>query len=151
LSGEGARTHGGRFNPRGKPALYLALDLVTAANEASQGFTNRLIPPITIVSYEVDCDDIEDLTDLSTLTRLHVSAGDLNCAWKLLAETKQSVPSWSLVNRLATSGVTGIVVPSFAPGATRESKNLVLWRWGDDLPHRVRIFEPDRRLPYPPR
>jgi RES domain-containing protein len=44
LSGEGAAVHGGRFNPRGTPALYLALDPMTAIKEASQGFAHKLEP-----------------------------------------------------------------------------------------------------------
>ena len=34
FSGEGARSHGGRFNPLGVPALYCSLSPVTAMREA---------------------------------------------------------------------------------------------------------------------
>ena len=44
LSGEGAAVHGGRFNPRGTPALYLALDPMTAIKEAAQGFARKFEP-----------------------------------------------------------------------------------------------------------
>ena len=36
LSGEGARRHGGRFNPRGLPALYTSRSVMTAVREANQ-------------------------------------------------------------------------------------------------------------------
>ena len=36
LSGRGAELYGGRFNARGTPALYTALDPATALREASQ-------------------------------------------------------------------------------------------------------------------
>ena len=45
-SGEGARLHGGRFNPKGVPALYLSLNTSTAILEATQGFASRF-PPLT--------------------------------------------------------------------------------------------------------
>jgi RES domain-containing protein len=43
--------------------------------------------------------------------------------------------------------MAGIIVPSYAAGADRKAKNLVLWRWSEDLPHRVRIVDEERRLP----
>jgi RES domain-containing protein len=147
LSGEGARLHGGRFNRKGVPALYLSLDLITAAIEANQGFPFRLVPPITLVSYTVDCDDLSDLSVAGELKRAGGTPAELACAWKRLAETGQPVPSWTVAERLRTRGTAGIVVPSFSPGAPADARNLVLWRWSNDLPHRVRIFDPDNRLP----
>jgi RES domain-containing protein len=61
LSGQGAAIHGGRFNPKGMPALYLSLSIDTAVTEAAQGFAGKL-EPLTICLYEVDCDGIIDLS-----------------------------------------------------------------------------------------
>lgn len=144
-SGEGARLHGGRFNPKGTPALYLSLDLPTAIREASQGFAFRL-PPLTIVEYEVDCDGIVDLTARGALRRHGATAADVRCAWLLLARSGAPVPSWQLAERLIAAGAAGIVVASFAPRAPPASRNLVLWRWSDRLPERVRVFDPEGRL-----
>ena len=146
LSGDGARVHGGRFNSKGVQALYLSLDWSTAVVEASQGFAFR-IPPLTIVTYEVDCADIVDLTDAGELKRLGTRRADLACAWKLLAETGQPVPSWTLTERLRAADFAGIIVPSFAVGAAAGARNLVLWRWSDDIPHKVTVFDPEGRLP----
>jgi RES domain-containing protein len=146
LSGEGARLHGGRFNPKGVAALYLSLDWQTAIIEASQGFAYR-IPPLTIVSYEVDCDDIVDLTTAEERARHRVSSKAMSCAWLLLADTRSPVPSWRIAERMMQAGMAGIIVPSYAAGADREAKNLVLWRWSQDLPHRVSIVDEERRLP----
>jgi RES domain-containing protein len=143
LSGEGARIHGGRFNAKGTPALYLALELSTAILEFNQGLPLRLVPPVTIVSYSVDCDDIVDLTDAAELKRVGVAPADMACAWKLLAETGRPVPSWALADRMRAGGAAGIVVPSYSPGAPTGTKNLVLWHWTDDLPHRVRTYDPE--------
>ena len=38
LSGRGARLYGGRFNPKGVPALYTAFDPATALREAKLRF-----------------------------------------------------------------------------------------------------------------
>lgn len=147
VSGEGARIHGGRFNPQGVPALYLALDFNTAVIGANQGFPFRSMSPITLVSYAVDCDDVADLTNTKVLRRLRVTAADLACAWKLLSEGKKPVPSWLLVERLRSSGASGVIVPSFSPGAAADAKNLVLWKWSADLPYQVVVVDPEEKLP----
>ena len=143
LSGEGARINGGRFNPKGVAALYLSLDWGTAVIEANQGFSFRF-PPLTIVAYDVDCSNIADLSRAKGLKGHRVRRAQLGCAWKLLAETGKEVPSWTLAERLRTKGHAGIIVPSFAPGAGATARN---WCWGDTLPYKVTIFDPQRRLP----
>lgn len=147
LSGDGARIHGGRFNPQGVPALYLTLDFATAVIEANQGFPFRLMAPITLVSYAVDCDDLADLSDAKILRGLGATTADLACAWKLLYEEGKSVPSWRLVERLRSEGASGVVVPSFSPGAAADAKNLVLWKWSDNLPYQVVTIDPGKKLP----
>ncbi len=146
LSGEGARINGGRFNPKGVAALYLSLDWGTAVIEANQGFSFR-IPPLTIVSYDVDSRDVADLSASNGLKRHGATRSELACAWKLLAETGEKVPSWTLAERLRAKGLAGIIVPSFAPGAGAAARNLVLWRWGAAPPHKVTVFDPQGRLP----
>jgi len=146
LSGDGARLHGGRFNPKGVAALYLSLDWSTAVLEANQGFALRF-PPLTLVSYDVDCDDIADLTSADVRGRLNVTRRDLACAWKLLADTGKPVPSWVIAQRLIDARLAGVIVPSFAAGADRHAKNLVLWRWSDAPPHKVTVIDAERRLP----
>jgi len=84
LSGEGAARTGGRFNRPGTPALYTSLTLETAVREAAQGFPHKF-DPLTLCSYDVDCEDIADLTAARERSRLDIAAADLACAWKLLA------------------------------------------------------------------
>src|SRR5205085_1807609 len=60
ISGDGAKARGGRFNPAGTPALYLALTLEGLFLEMGQGFAHRF-DPLTVCSYEVDVDGIVDL------------------------------------------------------------------------------------------
>ena len=52
-----------------------------------------------------------------------------------------------MAERLAAAGLAGVLARSFAPGATDNDINLVLWSWGDALPHRVTIHDPGQRLP----
>jgi RES domain-containing protein len=146
ISGEGAATHGGRFNPKGTPALYLASTPVGAIRETSHGFPHR-IDPLVLCSYEVDCDNIVDLRTAKDRTGQRVADSDLDCAWMLLASDGKNPPSWRLAHDLSAAGSAGILVPSFAVGANSDEFNLVLWTWGPDLPHRVEVHDPSGRLP----
>ena len=146
LSGDGAAIRGGRFNPKGMPALYLALGVMTAIKEANQGFAHK-IDPCLLCSYEVDCDDIADLREPSSRAEHKVDFDDIACAWFSLLADGEEPPSWSVARRLYATGAAGVLVPSFAPEAKAQDQNLVLWRWSDQLPHRVRVFDPSGRLP----
>ena len=146
LSGAGAATHGGRFNPRGIPALYLALDVLSAIREAQQGLP-RKIDPLVLCSYEVDCEDVVDLTNPNVRLGLSISPTDLSGGWLLSAQSGETPSSWEVAKRLIASDVAGVIVPSFAPGAATDDRNLVLWRWGPDLPCRVSVHDPSNRLP----
>jgi RES domain-containing protein len=124
VSGEGARRHGGRFNPRGVPALYTSVRFETAWLEAQQGFPFKG-QPMTVVAYEVDCEGIVDLTDPAERYRLGIAHDDLACPWEDLASRSIEPPSWILVRRLIAEGAAGIRVASFAPGAGVEDVNVV--------------------------
>jgi hypothetical protein len=80
-SGEGARIHGGRFNPKGTPALYLARSVRTAGLEAAHGFKGR-VEPLTLCSYDVDVRDVVDLTTAASRSAAGVKTRELNCAWR---------------------------------------------------------------------
>lgn len=146
LSGAGAAVRGARFNPKGTPALYLALDLVTAVAEANQGFALKLSPCL-LCSYEVDCEDIADLRD-DVGRRAHaVQLADMSCTWALDVMEGREPASWRVVARLKAEGCAGLLAPSFAPGAGDGQHNLVLWAWSDRLPHKVVVHDPSGRLP----
>jgi len=48
---------------------------------------------------------------------------------------------------LIAKGAAGILSPSFATGARPDMANLILWRWGSELPHKVEVHDPSGRLP----
>lgn len=137
---------GGRFNRPGQPALYLALDIVTAVLECAQGLGARL-PPVTLCEYDIDCAPIADLTDAAARAAHHVAPDELACPWLSLQLRRRPVPSQLLATRLAAAGLAGAIVPSFVPGADAAARNLVLWRWGPDPPTRVAVHDPSGRLP----
>lgn len=138
---------GARFNPRGVSALYLGLGIMTAIKEISQGLAHRL-DPCVLCSYDVDCEDIVDLTEGEGRRVASVSMEDMACAWATMLTEGHRPTSWSIYDRLRPRGVAGLLVPSFAPGAEPEDRNLVLWDWGPDLPHKVDVFDPSGRLPH---
>jgi RES domain-containing protein len=148
-SGAGAAIHGGRFNPRGIPALYLALDPLTAVRESNQGFSSK-INPCLLCAYDVDCDDVVDLSTESSRTAEGVGDDELAAPWLAIALAGGQPPQWRLFGALHGRGAAGVVVRSFAPGSSASDNNLVLWRWGADSPHKVAVFDPAGRLPKNP-
>jgi RES domain-containing protein len=146
LSGDGAAVHGARFNPRGTPALYLSLTIETALKEVSQGLAFR-VDPCVLCCYDVDCADIADLRTEGSRAEYGVMPGDLSSPWVSDVLARREPASWQLARRLIARGIAGVLVPSFAPGATPRDENLVLWDWSERPPHQVRVFDPSGRLP----
>jgi len=146
LSGNGAKQHGGRFNPPGCAALYLSLDPTTAWMEAQQGFPFKP-QPMTLVAYEIDCAKIVDLNDEKLLANMGSSSQELACAWEDMATQRIDPPTWRLAKQLQALEVDGIVVRSFASGCTTKNQNLVLWQWSDAAPNAVRVIDDFSRLP----
>jgi RES domain-containing protein len=146
LSGDGAAIRGARFNPQSASALYLALDPMTAIKEANQGFANK-IEPCVICTYEIDCDDLVDLTTEEGRFEVGASLEILGAAWFSFLADRKEPPQWGLVRRLRGAGAAGALVPSFVVGARASDRNLVLWDWGPSSPHKVLVFDPSGKLP----
>jgi len=144
-SGEGARRHGGRFNEKGVPALYLSLRYETAWAEAQQSFPFKP-QPLTLCAYDVDCNRIVDLRDRAACDAAGISPVDLGCAWEALQARSITPPTHELAKRLVRHGAAGILVPSFAPGAPTGAVNLVLWSWTRNRPNQVRCIDDLNRL-----
>ncbi|MCM3681427.1 MULTISPECIES: RES family NAD+ phosphorylase [Sphingomonas] len=122
-SGEGARLHGGRWNPRGVAALYLGADHATAIAEFYQG----LAKPGTLAPYRLDATAIADLTDGQGGACDDRVTQAMAAPWKQIAEIEGNTPpSWALATKLIADGAQGALVPSAQnPGGTA----LVLWHW----------------------
>lgn len=76
-----------------------------------------------------------------------VPLSDIACGWLGYLRKGQDAPSWLVVDQLKRDGFAGMLAPSFVPNATAANCNLILWRWSDDLPSRVTVFDPSGRLP----
>jgi RES domain-containing protein len=146
ISGAGAAAKGGRFNPVGVPALYLALSVEGMFLEMAQGFGHRF-EPLTICSYTVDADDIADLSTEAGRAAERVDLAAIGCAWAYDRARGHVPASWEVARALMSRGAAGILTPSFANGARADMINLVLWRWGAELPHKVEVDDPSGRLP----
>lgn len=144
LSGDGARRYGGRFNPKGMPALYTAQSVMTAIREVNQIGT---LQPTTLVAYEADIGPILDGTDPAALTAQGFDPADLAADdWRTRMLACGKAPTQELAERLKASGFAGMQVRSFAKGATEADLNLVLWVWGSHAPVDLRLVDDERRL-----
>src|SRR3546814_5784658 len=93
------------------------------------------------------CAEVADLRDEKGRKRHGVELVDLACGWLTCLRDRREAPSWLVADKLRNEDFCGILVPSFAPGAPASHHNLVLWRWGPDLPHKVTVYDPGGRLP----
>lgn len=130
----------------GVPALYLALTVEGMICEMGHGFAHRF-EPLTVCSYAVDVDDLVDLRTDESRAAAGIALQDLACAWLDDAASGRRPPSWIIADSLIARGAAGILAPSFATGARSHMANLVLWRWGGVLPHKVEVHDPASRLP----
>jgi len=144
-SGEGAAKYGGRFNPIGTEALYTSLSDTGAIAEYQQGFSHRP-QPTTLCAYEVDCDDLVDLTDPDEQSTRHLKLADLASPWESQYDEGHTPTTWAIASTLMNEGAAGIIVPSFASNAPPQSKNMVLWDWSDKPPHQVILIDDNNRL-----
>ncbi|WP_298962184.1 RES domain-containing protein [uncultured Methylobacterium sp.] len=144
LSGRGAELHGGRFNPRGTPALYASLAIMTAVREANQVGS---LQPTTLVSYEAAIDPVFDGTDEAALREHGMDpAGLADPTWRDQMRAAGEARTQAFARRLFETGFHGLLVRSVAPGAGDADLNLVLWRWSEAAPTRLTLIDDERRL-----
>lgn len=144
LSGQGAALYGGRFNAKGTPALYTSLSVMTALREANQAGS---LQPTTLVCYEAEIERIFDTRDVAALGATGFDAAGLaNAGWRDRMAATGEAPTQRLGRDLAAAGFHGLLVRSFARGADPDDLNLVLWRWSDAAPSRLRLIDDENRL-----
>ncbi|WP_332305633.1 RES family NAD+ phosphorylase [Rhizobium sp. GR12] len=144
LSGRGAELYGGRFNPKGVPALYTSLSIMIALREANQVGN---LQPTALVSYDAD---MERVFDSRKGAALRVEGTDAamfaDTTWRDQMKANGEAETQAFARRLASSGYHGLLVRSFAPGATSDDFNLVLWKWSDAAPCRLTLIDDEDPL-----
>lgn len=144
LSGHGAELYGGRFNPKGVPALYASLSVMTAIREANQVGN---LQPTTLVSYDAEISVVFDGRDKAALAAEGMDAATLaDTTWRDEMKTSGEARTQAFARRLMTAGYHALLVRSFAPGAASDDLNLVLWRWGASPPSRLVLIDDEGRL-----
>ena len=144
LSGRGAELHSGRFNPRGMPALYLSLSVLTALREANQAGN---LQPTILVSYDAAVEAIFDCRDEAALEAEGMTGAALGqSTWRDQMRSEGEARTQAFARNLIAKGYNGLMVRSFAPGASPEDQNIVLWRWGGAPPCRLVLIDDEGRL-----
>ena len=130
LSGRGAELYGGRFNAKGIPALYLAVDPAGALREANQAGS---LQPTVLVSYKTNLGPIFDFRDTGGL-RLHGMAQSAlaDAGWLTKMLDGQAVPTQDFAAALISNGFAGLLFQSYAKGASATDFNIALWKWTGD-------------------
>ena len=107
----------------------------------------RPMQPITICAYEVDAEPVVAALDESVCAGLGVSRAELSCpTWEAEMLAGKVPASQALSDRLIGQGYAGMLVESFAAGTDATDVNLVLWRWGAEVPCRVTLLDDENRL-----
>jgi RES domain-containing protein len=144
LSGRGAELYGGRFNPKGMPALYTSLSVLTALREANQVGS---LQPTTLVSYEADIEHVFDTRDETVLQALGIDSVALaSASWRDEMKATGEARTQAFARQLVSEGYYGLLVRSFAPAARAEDLNLVLWQWSDKAPCLLTLIDDEGRL-----
>ena len=130
LSGRGAELYGGRFNAKGTPALYTSRDPATALREANQVGS---LQPTILVSYTADLGPIFDTRNQDGLKQYGMTEAMLvDPAWRMKMLDSLTMPTQDFAGSLIADGFAGLLIRSFAKGASASDFNIVLWNWNSE-------------------
>ncbi len=117
---------------------------MTALREANQVGN---LQPTTLVSYDAEIENIFDTQDEAALMAEGVDAATLaDATWRDQMKANGEAKTQAFARRLITAGFNGLLVKSFATGASATDLNLVLWRWSGNAPARLVLIDDENRL-----
>ena len=149
LSGDGAAVNGGRWNRKGRVALYLAGDPQTALEEYWQGVERR---PATIVEYEVTGASIASIDDPQLRTECDIPRNVMTLNWRDLSKNwtmpqwpeRRPLPrTWEISECILKQGFHGLSYPSRITG----EPCYCIWHWGDGSACKIFANDTARDLP----
>ena len=144
LSGRGAAIYGGRFNRKGTEALYTALAPDTAIRETNQA---GHLQPTMLLAYDADIRPIFDTRDPDILAAWSMTPDEIgDPGWRRKMSAGERVTTQEFATKLLDSGYAGLLVQSFARGATPADLNLVLWRWNTGAEDSLSVIDDEARL-----
>lgn len=127
LSGAGAAKHAQRFNVTGMAALYTAQDPQTVLREKMQ---QGRLQPLLLIAIRARLRGLLDGRDPAELARFGVTADQIGADdWQDEVAREGRSASQRFAVAVRAAGHAGLVVPSYAKGATSGDVNVVLWRW----------------------
>lgn len=142
-SGAGAALGGGRANRRGVDAVYVSIDAQTALAEYQQ--LSPLMPPGTLVSFEINVGHIVDFTGGYSPDEWDSLWNDFNCDWRnLWFDKKIEPPSWILGDMAIAAAAKGIL---FRSNIRAGGINLVLYPGAFTTDDILTVYDPNHALP----
>lgn len=144
LSGAGAAEVAQRFNRKGKEALYTAQRPETVLREKQQ---EGVLQPLLIVAIRARIENLFDARPPEAIARFGLQEKDIaRDDWRDEAERSGLSQSQRLAEAVQAEGHVGMVVPSYAKGATEEDVNIVLWHWGESGRAVLSLVDDDKCL-----
>lgn len=141
LSGEGAARHAQRFNDKGVPALYTATDPQTVLREKMQ---EGVLQPLLLVAIRAEVSGLFDGRDAAELARFGATPEGIGRDdWRRQADEDGRSDGQRLAEALRSAGYGGMVVPSYAQGATERDINIVFWVWDEGSEARLEVVDDD--------
>ncbi|MEO9615242.1 MAG: RES family NAD+ phosphorylase [Nitratireductor sp.] len=144
MSGRGAERYGGRFNPKGVPALYTSTSVMTALRESNQVGD---LQPTTLVCYRAEIETVFDASDTAALTAAGLDKASMaDPTWRDQMRKTGEARTQRFARTLIAEGYNGLLVRSFVKGADPDDENLVLWKWSVSGPSRLELIDDEDRL-----
>ncbi len=143
-SGYGSQLNGGRFNPKGTPAIYTGLKPTTALREFQRAGSFQ---PTVLVAFDIDIANVFDCRDAEALAAQGMTPADLAAdTWRDEMRLHGIARTQEFAQNLINQDFHAMLVRSHVKGSRATDLNLVIWKWGDGPPSRVTLIDDEDRM-----